>query len=214
MPQNGRYWARVVDNGRVPLLVEAAIAPGSLRVPGQPTLDIDEHLRVRPWRPDDAAAVRAAFDCPEIQRWFVRRMDSEAEAREWIAGWADVWATETDSSWAVVDGGDEVVGQVGLRSIRLFEASAQLSYWVIPAARGTGVATRAAGALARWAFDRLGMNRLYLVHTTGNLPSCRVAGRLGFPVEGTLRDYIHHQDGFHDVHVHARLRRDAGGPAG
>lgn len=65
-----------------------------------------------------------------------------------------------------------------------------------------------ARATHQWAFDILGLHRVCLHHSTANLASCRVAAELGFRVEGTLRGAIHHADGWHDVHTHARLRTD------
>lgn len=147
-----------------------------------------------------------AFECPDIQRWHVRRMDTHDEARAWIASWAMRWDDETDASWAIVDDRDDhPMGQVGLRAISLFEASAALSYWVLPDARGAGVAMRAAKVLTQWAFDVVRLHRVSLEHSTANLASCRVATKLGFEVEGTLRGAARHADGWHDMHMHARL---------
>ncbi|MFG1923270.1 GNAT family N-acetyltransferase [Cryptosporangium sp. NPDC048952] len=50
--------------------------------------------------------------------------------------------------------------------------------------------------------------RIFLLHSTGNSASCRVAHAAGFPMEGTLRGYLLHADGWHDVHSHARLSTD------
>jgi RimJ/RimL family protein N-acetyltransferase len=136
-------------------------------------------------------------------------MDTHDEARAWIAGWATRWDNETDASWAIVDNrDDQPIGQVGLRTISLFEASAHLSYWVLPDARGTGVAVRATHALTQWTFDVVRLHRVSLEHSTANLASCRVATKLGFDVEGTLRGAARHADGWHDMHKHARLRTD------
>ncbi|MFC7614840.1 GNAT family N-acetyltransferase [Actinokineospora soli] len=89
--------------------------------------------------PADADAVRAAFACPDIQRWHVRRIDSADEAAAWVETWPLRWRAETDASWAVAEG-DRVVGQVGLRTVDLVEGSARVSYWVVPDARGASVA--------------------------------------------------------------------------
>jgi RimJ/RimL family protein N-acetyltransferase len=168
---------------------------------------VDDRLVLRPWRSSDAEMVRKAFDCPEIQRWHVRRMDSHDEAVAWTAGWETRWDNETDASWAITDS-DRPIGQVGLRTISLFEGSAELSYWVLPEARGSGVAGRAAHAVTQWTFDVLGLHRVVLQHSTANLASCRVAAKLGFRDEGTMRDALLHADGWHDAHTHARLRTD------
>ncbi|RDI35214.1 GNAT family N-acetyltransferase [Lentzea flaviverrucosa] len=197
----------------MPHLVSPALPAGSLRVLEQPRLVVDDRTTLRPWRDGDAETVMAAFDCADIQRWHVRRMDSPAEARAWISAWAMRWDEETDASWAIVDGGDRPIGQAGLRTVSLFEATAGLSYWVLPAARGAGVAVRATQALTRWAFGVAGLHRLALDHSTANPASCRVATKLGFGVEGTARGVARHADGWHDMHLHARLRTDEARPS-
>lgn len=193
----------------MPGLVSPARPAGSLQSLTQPRIEVDDRLVLRPWRESDAKAVQTAFDCPEIQRWHVRRMDSLAEALAWIAEWTARWDNEKDASWAITDD-DQPIGQVGLRAISLFEGSAGLSYWVLPEARGKEVAVRAARALTRWTFDVVGLHRVALQHSTANLASCRVATKLGFPAEGTLRGAMLHADGWHDAHMHARLRTDSG----
>jgi ribosomal-protein-alanine N-acetyltransferase len=197
----------------VPLLVGPALPAGSLRAIGQPHLGVDERLALRPWQVRDAKAVTAAFDCPDIQRWHVNRMDTHDEALAWIARWTTRWDDETDASWAIVDRHDQPIGQAGLRTLSLFEASAALSYWVLPDARGAGVAVRAAQAVTRWSFDVVRLHRVSLEHSTANPASCRVAARLGFGLEGTRRGAARHADGWHDMHEHARLRTDEESPA-
>lgn len=192
----------------MPALVGPALPAGSLRGKEQPRLDIGD-LVLRPWRESDADAVRRAFDCPDIQRWHVRRMDSDDEARAWVAAWKTRWGNEEDASWAITDARDEVLGQVGLRALSLSAGTTELSYWVLPEARGTGVAARAARALTRWTFDVLGLHRVVLQHSTANEASCRVAAKLGFQFEGTLRSAWLQLDGWHDVHMYACLHTDS-----
>ena len=192
----------------MPLLVGPALPQGMLRDASQPRLATHDGLVLRPWIRSDAAAVRDAFACPEIQRWHVRRFDTLEEAGEWAGQWADRWDTEEAASWAVVDGDDQPLGQVGLRNISLAEGSADLSYWVTPAARGRAIAAGSVNALSAWAFELIGFNRLGIQHSTTNTASCRVAERTGFRVEGTLRQAIKHADGWHDWHIHGRLRLD------
>jgi RimJ/RimL family protein N-acetyltransferase len=59
-----------------------------------------------------------------------------------------------------------------------------------------------------WAFDVLELHRVELVHSVRNGPSCRIAERAGFELEGTMRGQMRHVDGWHDVHLHARLHGD------
>ncbi|GAA2191767.1 GNAT family N-acetyltransferase [Micromonospora lupini] len=191
----------------MPLLVTPALPAGSLATREQPHLAVRPGLTLRPWHDGDAPVVRAAFDCPAIQRWHALRLDDEPEARAWTAQWVGRWRAETAASWAIVDAGDRPVGQVGLRQVSLVEASADVSYWVLPAARGRGVAAAALRALTRWSFAA-GLHRLAVEHSTGNAASCRVATRAGFTPEGVVRGSARHVDGWHDMHLHARLRTD------
>lgn len=73
-----------------------------------------------------------------------------------------------------------VSGRVGIGHVSLDEARAAVSYWVVPAARGRGVATLALGVLAHWALVEAGFHRLELEHSTSNAGSCRVATKAGF----------------------------------
>jgi [ribosomal protein S5]-alanine N-acetyltransferase len=63
---------------------------------------------------------------------------------------------------------------------------ADIVYWLLPEARGRGLATRAARLLIRWAFDEAGVSKLALYTKVGNDRSDRVAERCGFHFEGTV----------------------------
>ena len=189
----------------MPLLVESAIRPGTMSRLEQPRLAVGDDLLLRPWRSEDASFLRTTFQDPDIQQWHVRRLDSDAEAREWLAQWPERWASETDASWAIARANTEqAIGQVGFRVVCLEEARAQMSYWLAPAGRGNGVAARAAMAVTEWGMTVLGLQRVGLAHAVSNVVSCRVAERAGFVYEGTLRRYGLHADGWHDMHMHSR----------
>jgi RimJ/RimL family protein N-acetyltransferase len=169
----------------------------------QPEID-GNGLRLRPWRPGDVAAVVAGFTDPAVQRWHCRSMDA-AEAAAWITGWSGRWRAESDAGWAVTASG-AVAGQISLRHLDLHAGLGSVSYWILPDARGRGLAPRALAALAGWSFAELGLDRLELSHSTANPASCRVAGKASFAAEGVLRAQGWHADGRHDMHLHARIR--------
>ena len=58
---------------------------------------------------------------------------------------------------------------------------------VAPAARGRGVASAAVRALSAWAFSELKLERLQLSIRPDNVASRRVAEKVGYAYEGTLR---------------------------
>ncbi|MDX3244988.1 MULTISPECIES: GNAT family N-acetyltransferase [unclassified Streptomyces] len=193
----------------MPYTADFVLPVGTLSGAPQPVLRADDGLLLRPWRAADAPVVYATFQDPVMHQWHIRAADSEEEVAGWIEEWQTSWAAEQNVQWAVVDAdSDEVLGRVALRDIRLGDGIAQVAYWTTRAARGRGVAPRATTALARWALDEIGFHRLELAHATANEASCRVAAKAGFTLEGTKRSAALHQDGWHDMHLHARVQGD------
>jgi len=191
-----------------PLSTPPTIAAGSLAAHPQPVLTALGGLVLRPWEPFDAADFFAAYQDPSIQHWHPRQPASETQAKEWFEQYRRNWEQEKGASWAVTRGGHEVVGRMALGSIDLDAGIAGCGYWVLPAARGAGIAPSALTAVSIWALDEAGFYRLHLSHSTRNDASCRVAVKAGFQLEGTKRGEAPHADGRHDMHLHARIRGD------
>ncbi|WP_328808827.1 GNAT family N-acetyltransferase [Nonomuraea montanisoli] len=189
----------------MPLLVRPSLSAGRMATLAQPTIDARGVL-LRPWQQSDRSAVLAGYADPAIQRWHCRSMTDE-EAHDWIQSWPGRWRQETGAGWAVVDAG-AVVGQVSLRRLDFRDGVAEVSYWVLPAARGRRIAPRALSAVTAWSFAALGLHRMELNHSTANPASCRVAEAAGFALEGVKRREALHADGWHDMHMHARLDTD------
>ncbi|WP_433212507.1 GNAT family N-acetyltransferase [Dactylosporangium sp. CS-047395] len=190
----------------MPKLISDVLSPGRLAALPQPTLPADD-LVLRPWRLADLPAVVAGYSDPAIQRWHCRSMTDD-EAAAWLATWPEHWRTESRAGWAITTDGDEVAGQISLRALQLIDGQAEVSYWVLPTFRGRRIAPRALGALSTWAFGTLGLHRLEVRHSVDNPASCRVAATAGFAFEGVQRASLLHADGWHDMHVHARLDSD------
>ena len=147
----------------------------------------DGVVRVRRWRSQDAAVVARACSDPEIARWLPVPVPYDlAAASDFVDRHAPgAWAAGSLAELAVVEAGsDEVLGAVGLT---LRGGIGEVGYWTAPWARGRGVATRACGLLATWAFDVLGLPRLELLADVDNVASQRVAARAGFSREGVAR---------------------------
>jgi RimJ/RimL family protein N-acetyltransferase len=108
----------------------------------------------------------------------------ERAARSWAEG-----------AWAVFV--IEVSGQVvGGANLGFYDHEiAEISYYLARSARGHGHATRAVRLLARWAFEKHGIERLELRADPENEPSLRLARRAGFTREGIERASRSRPDG-------------------
>ncbi|MFJ3338498.1 GNAT family N-acetyltransferase [Streptomyces sp. NPDC086766] len=175
----------------------------------QPVFRLTENVELRPWRPDDAQTLVDAGLDPDIQQWSRPGRDvSPEDARAKIGRWGERWASEQAAIWAVARLGERPMGLIGWGDIDLKGGSAEILYWMLPTGRGGGVMAAAAVCLSRWAMDDLGLHRLRLTHSVANPASCRVATKAGFALEGTMRGALLHADGWHDEHLHARIRGD------
>ncbi|MFB6813491.1 GNAT family N-acetyltransferase [Streptomyces sp. NPDC056347] len=198
----------MINDTPIPPVVPA----GRMGRDDQPVLGLPDGFALRPWCPEDAEALMAAGRDPAIHRWNLFGVASVREARDRITRMHDRWRAETGAVWALArpDGG--ATGLVGLNDVDLEGGSAEIIYWLLPAARGRGAAVGAVERVSRWALDELGLHRLRLSHSTANPASCRVALKAGFAPEGVMRGALLHADGWHDQHLHARLAGDAPGP--
>lgn len=88
--------------------------------------------------------------------------------------------------------------------------SAEIGYGVRSDARGNGYATEALAAVTRWALTEGGIQRAWLTTNTGNIASARVAEKVGFRREGTLRRAAREDDGLHDLAVYSLLDDELG----
>jgi RimJ/RimL family protein N-acetyltransferase len=148
-------------------------------------------LLVRPWHAGDADAVFRACQDPLIPRWTGMPQPYLREHAESFVGpfTTQSWANGTAAPMGVFDAGTgEMLGASGLISLSRDRSAAEVGYWVAPWARGRGVATDATRAVARWALDTLGVLRLAWRAELGNHASRLVAERLGFRLEGIVRN--------------------------
>ena len=170
----------------------------------QPTLT-GRWVRLRPWRADDADAVLAACQDPEIQRWTqvpvpYRREDAEG----FVGGIAAGTRADGGALFAVVDGGSgDLVGSIGL--FPPADGFGEIGYWTVAGHRGKGLTAEALRVLGEWAFAELGLHRVELHVDPANTGSRRVAERAGFQAEGIVRQRFLHRGRPCDVVLYARL---------
>jgi RimJ/RimL family protein N-acetyltransferase len=166
-------------------------------------------VALRPWRADDVPERMMAFADPLVQRFSWTRTEpyAERDARELFAYLKQARLDERELGFALVAPHDDtdVLGGASLYAVELAERRAAVGYWLAPHARGRGVATHATRLLARWGFERLGLERLELTCGPDNAASQRVAERCGFTREGLLRSHMRFKGGRRDTLVYSLL---------
>ena len=165
-------------------------------------------LLLRPWREDDAGAYWAALESPGGRLWHGSTLATREDVVAALARRRD-WSTGDHASWAAIGPHGELLGSLSLHHIDLDQRDAEIGYWIVPSARGRGLAVRAVEAVVRWGFTDLGVQRIQLFHAVENIASGRVAEKAGFTREGRLRRSHRFGDGrWHDELLWARLDDD------
>ncbi len=143
---------------------------------------VTENLLLRRSRPDDAETISIYRSDPDVhlhQGW--DRTDPEgvrAAIEEMLGrapgesgGWVQLSVEERD--------GGQLVGDVGLSRAEGEPGVIKVGYTIAPAFQGRGYATEAVGALVAYAFDTLGADVVLAYASAENIPSIRVAEKVG-----------------------------------
>ncbi|CZF84459.1 MULTISPECIES: GNAT family N-acetyltransferase [Grimontia] len=81
---------------------------------------------------------------------------------------------------------DEIVGNISFNSINHELKKVEIGYWLSESFQGKGIASRCVQALIDIAFQELEMEKIQIAAATENLPSRKLAERLGFVLEGII----------------------------
>jgi ribosomal-protein-alanine N-acetyltransferase len=156
-----------------------------MRFPEGPLTDGVVTLRL--WEPADAAWYAEQARDPDIQRFTNEAEDVDEQAvREAIDG---MMRTREAYGVVITDAATgEPLGNAGLAPVQGDPDAGTLAYWLAPAARRRGAATRAVRLLADWARE-IGMDRVELHAHIDNVASQRVAERAGFTRGRVVPDY-------------------------
>jgi RimJ/RimL family protein N-acetyltransferase len=156
-------------------------------------------LSLRKWEDADAGTVLTAGLDPLVSRYRYSLPRSLKCAQGWVE------QVERDREQGVrlelaITEHMVVVGSVSLTDLE--HGNAMIRYWLLPAGRGRGLASRAVWRLAGWAFEELHIGRIGAFVEPDNSRSAAVLERCGFVLEGRLR---RHMDGHDGVRVDSLL---------
>ena len=108
---------------------------------------------------------------------------------------------------------DELVGSLAFVRMDSANRTAEIGFWLVQNARGRGLMTDCCRTLLRHGFGPLQLHRVFLQTQTDNAVVFRLANRLGFRHEGTLREAALVNGAYTDLAVFGLLKSEFLAPA-
>jgi ribosomal-protein-alanine N-acetyltransferase len=161
-------------------------------------------LVLREIRPEDAPEIHAIFGDPEVMRYYDAEPTADlAAAVEIVDKLAERFRTRSGIRWGIaIRNDDKLVGTCGYNSLAVTRHRAEIGYDLRRTHWKRGLMSEALHAMCAFGFDALGLHKIEARVMIGNVDSDRLLQRLGFRVEGLLRDRGFWKGAFHDLRVY------------
>lgn len=146
----------------------------------------DGHVLLRATDGRDMAAIEVGIHDPDVIRWIGPQLPTAAD----VLAQDENYSRHGSPTLAICEPDGTFIGKIWLSVIDTDRSTASIGYWLLPAARGRGLATNAVGLLSKWAVDEFGISNLRISTAPGNERSQRVAERSGFRLESSTADEV------------------------
>lgn len=159
------------------------------------------------------------LELTDAEVWFETIERNRTELRPWMP-WMDEFQTLEDSKRFIRVGMEQVgsgnglraalwhegriIGSVSCQEIDWFHRTAAIGCWIGADAQYRGLGTEASATLVRYLFETLKLRRVELRTAAHNHRAQAVARKLGFTLEGTVRQALWLHDRFVDEQLYAR----------
>ncbi|KKO54724.1 GNAT family N-acetyltransferase [Paenibacillus sp. DMB20] len=175
------------------------------------TYVLDDHVELRPLAPEHA---RALFEVTDRSRDWLRQwlpwVDSVTEvshSADYIKG-ALKQAAENGGFSAGIWVRNELAGTISFHEIDWNNRSVGIGYWLDKPFQGQGLMTSACRVFTDHALMRMGLNRVEIRCATTNRRSRAIPERLGFVLEGIIREAEKLPQGYVNHAVYGMIRSE------
>jgi RimJ/RimL family protein N-acetyltransferase len=160
---------------------------------------IGERIYLRPLDEGDLERCLGWINDPEILATLGRRSPmSRSMEREWLLG--QYKEDRTFSLAIILKDGDRHIGNTGLHGITSVDRSAEFGILIGDKdVWGQGYGAEAAHLVLDYGFSQLGLHRIWLRVFSFNERARRLYEKVGFRLEGTLRESYFRNGEFHDT---------------
>lgn len=147
---------------------------------------------------------------PVIQKSF--RFNTENKKKEDVLNFirkAEVEPIDGKSiHFAIVDENDEYLGTISLKNVDLTSQNAEFAISLRQKAQGKGIGTKATKELLNLAFNKFGLERVYLNVLSENEKAIHLYEKCGFIYEGEFRKHLFLRGEYRSLKWYSLLREE------
>lgn len=170
-----------------------------------------ERLLLRKITPQDVEDLYEIYSDPEVMRYFDDRyaFETMAEAEEMVAGYVKGLHEGTEYRWGIVlKETGKLVGTCGFHALSEYHKRVEVGYDLNRDYWGRKIMTEALTQIIDLAFTECGVNRIEAFVEPPNAASRALLEKLGFSLEGTLREHEMCRGELIDIQILGLLKKD------
>jgi len=169
-----------------------------------------ERLILRQIVPTDAADLYRIFADDESMRyWSCRPFSSLKQADKLVESMARAFLEGSGIHWAItLRNENRLIGKCGYNEWRKAHRRGDISYIIDRRQWGKGLVSEALRAVLEYGFNRMNLHSVEAGVTPGNDASTRMLQKLGFRLEGHLKESFLVEDVFVDSLIYSLLRKE------
>ncbi len=172
---------------------------------------LNNEIKLRPYIESDAeeifAAVKANYDhLRPFLLWIVPDYSVEM-AREFIKQSQKDSAEKKRQGFGIFSN-EKLIGSIGFNKFDWKCRKTEIGYWIAKDFSGKGIISKSCKVLINYAFDELKMNRIEIRCATENARSRAIPEKLGFQLEGILRQALWRHTRVYDDAIYGLLKDD------
>ena len=169
-----------------------------------------QNIVLREQKEADIPDFFAYYSNPEVHKYILCYIPQNLEeARFELQYWQRIFYDESGAYFAIATTDtNTMIGSVGVHNYNSQHKRIELSYDLCQKYWQQGITSKAIKQVLHYVFSELPVNRVECWVDINNTPSKNLLLKLGFTLEGTIRQHRFHNNKFHNVYYFSFLAQD------
>lgn len=155
----------------------------------------------------DMPAIFAGLSDPRVTEYYGISYDTLESTQAQMDYYELVWQTGIGIWWGICskENPDQLIGSCGLHEWEQEHHCAETGFWISPEHWGKAVMRECLAVMFAHCFGHLGLHRLQAMVEPENIPSWRLLEKMGFRLEGVLRECEYKHGRYVDLKCYSML---------